>query len=36
MYFADILEYCDDHLEITNMESGQRQSDMTKVSIALL
>lgn len=36
MYFADILEYCDDHLEITNMESGQCQSDMTKVSVALL
>ena len=36
MYFADVLEYCDDHLEITNMESGQCQSNMAKVTVALL
>lgn len=35
-YFANVLEYSNDHLEIPNVESGQCQSDVPKVTIALL
>lgn len=34
MYFADILENSSDQFEVSDVEGGQRQLDMAKVSIA--
>lgn len=33
-YLADIVEYCSNHFEISDMESRQRQLDMPEVTIA--
>lgn len=36
VHFAYLLQDCDNHLEVANMEGRQRQSNMPEMPIALL